>query len=92
LIHAPDKNLQRLVERFGEREHLQGAAVYDASGKALAITPGITPVFQSWPDRAKDAASKDAPQDEFTTLKSPDSFGKRGVLELHIHAVPLHRQ
>ena len=30
---APDRNLQRLVERFSDREHLKGVAVYDAAGK-----------------------------------------------------------
>src|ERR1700722_11762120 len=91
LVRAPDKNLQRLIDRFGEREHLKGVAVYDAAGKALAITQGIAPVFQSWPPVVKNAALKDTPQDEFTTLKSKDSSGSDGVLELHIHAVPLHR-
>ena len=44
---APERNLQRLVERFTEREHLKGVAVYDAAGGALAITPGIAAEFQS---------------------------------------------
>ena len=36
LDRGPDRNLQRLVERFGQREHLQGVAVYNAAGTALA--------------------------------------------------------
>jgi len=32
----PDTSLQRLVDRFGQREHLKGVAVYDAKGVALA--------------------------------------------------------
>jgi uncharacterized membrane protein affecting hemolysin expression len=36
----PDSSIQRLVERFGRREHLKGVAVYDASGAALATTSG----------------------------------------------------
>src|ERR1700688_4058533 len=59
LEHPPEKNLQRLVERFGEREHLKGVAVYDATGRTLAITPEITAVFQNWPDAVKSATSKD---------------------------------
>src|ERR1700688_2418376 len=47
LDRAPSKNLQRLVERFGDREHLKGVAVYDAAGRALAITPGIAPLFEN---------------------------------------------
>ena len=41
LDKAGDKNLQRLVDRFGQREHLKGVAVYGADGKVLAITPGL---------------------------------------------------
>ncbi len=57
--HGSNRNLQRLVERFGEREHLKGVAVYDAAGKPLAITPEIATVFQNWPDVAKNAAAND---------------------------------
>ncbi len=62
---APNKNLQKLVERFGEREHLKGVAVYDASGKLLAITPGIAKEFEDWPAIVKDAAKKDKEEDAF---------------------------
>src|SRR5271157_4927233 len=37
------KDLQRIVEKFGHRERLSGVAVYDADGRALAITPGLSP-------------------------------------------------
>ena len=48
----PDKSLQRLVDRFGQREHLKGVAVYDANGVALAMTSGLTSIFQIRPDCA----------------------------------------
>ena len=35
------KELQRIVERFGNREHLEGVAIFDASGTLLAVTPGL---------------------------------------------------
>jgi alpha,alpha-trehalose-phosphate synthase [UDP-forming] len=88
---APDKNLQRLVERFGEREHLEGVAVYDADGKALAITPGIAAIFESWPESVKISIAKDEIHDEFVNKKHRDNGGNEAVLALHIHAVPLHR-
>jgi alpha,alpha-trehalose-phosphate synthase [UDP-forming] len=91
LDRAPDKNMQRLVERFGEREHLKGVAVYDAAGRALAITPGIAAIFQNWPQAVENAAGKDAEQDEFVREKRLDKMGNDDVLALHIHAVPLHR-
>src|SRR5260370_24473911 len=43
LDRGPEKNMQRLVERFGQREHLKGVAVYGAAGAPLAITSGLSP-------------------------------------------------
>jgi trehalose-6-phosphate synthase len=91
LGHAPDKNLQRLVERFSEREHLLGVAVYDAAGGTLVITPGISPMIRTWPEVVKEAAQKDQERDEFVKAKSVDSLGNKDVPGMHIHAVPLHK-
>jgi trehalose-6-phosphate synthase len=91
LDRAPDRNLQRLVERFGEREHLKGVAVYDAEGKPLAITPGIASIFQEWPDTVKSAAGKNQEQDEFVREERFDKTGDEVTLALHIHAVPLQQ-
>jgi trehalose-6-phosphate synthase len=90
LDRAPSKNLQRLVERFGEREHLKGVAIYDASGKVLAITPEISQAFQNWPDFVKDAAASDKEQQEFVRETRADLSGKSEDLELHVLACPLH--
>jgi trehalose 6-phosphate synthase len=91
LNKAPDKNLQRLVERFGEREHLKGVAVYDRGGKALAITPGIATIFQNWPEEVKISADKDQIHDQFVSKDGRDEAEMGDLLALHIHAVPLHR-
>jgi hypothetical protein len=91
LERAPDRNLQRLVERFGEREHLKGVAVYDATGKTLAITPGIAKQFQTWPQVVKSAAGLDRQQDQFVRETGQDQAGNTEVLALHILACPLHR-
>src|SRR5215469_7742504 len=45
LDRGQEKNLQRLVERYGQREHLRGIAIYDATGRTLAITPGLAPIL-----------------------------------------------
>src|ERR1700758_4478318 len=42
----PNKSLQRLVDRFGQREHLRGVAVYDANGVGLAMTSGLESLFK----------------------------------------------
>ncbi len=77
-----DRNLQRIVTRFRQREHLKGFAVYDASGTAIAMTPGLAPVFQSQPAAATRAIQIDAGYGEFLSLG--DSAG-------HVYAVPLRR-
>src|ERR1700756_1080185 len=45
LNHPPGKQLQRLVDRFEQREHLKGVAVYDADGSVLVITSGLSALF-----------------------------------------------
>ena len=88
---APGRNLQRLVERFGEREHLKGVAVYDAEGRTLAITPGIAARFENWPEVVKNAAGKDQEQGEFVREARRNQAGNEEDLTLHILACPLHR-
>jgi trehalose-6-phosphate synthase len=91
LDRAADKDLQRLVERYGEREHLKGVAVYDSDGRALAITPGIAAIFQYWPEAVRNAAAKNEIHDVFVSENRSDEMGNEHALDLHIHAVPLHR-
>src|SRR5271169_6347144 len=52
LGRKPDGSIQRLVERFGQREHLKGVAVYNTNGTVLAATSGIAPELQSEPAAA----------------------------------------
>src|SRR5271166_691816 len=39
--HATDRTLGHFVDKYGQREHLLGVAVYDKAGKAVAITQGL---------------------------------------------------
>src|SRR5579872_4443481 len=64
----PDKSLQRIVDRFGQREHLKGIAVYNANGAVLALTPGLAPTFQTRPPTATRAALRDAGLGEFLPI------------------------
>jgi trehalose-6-phosphate synthase len=77
-----DRNLQRIVTRFRQREHLKGFAVYDASGTAIAMTPGLAPEFQVQPAAATRAILIDAGYGEFLSL---------GDSAVHVYAVPLRR-
>ena len=42
-----DKELQKIVQRFGKREHMLGVAVYDQEGKLVAATPELGGGFRS---------------------------------------------
>ena len=76
-----DGSIQRLIERFGQREHLKGVAVYDATGTALAVTRNLPPQFQSQPAAAIRATSYNAGYGEFVRIDQ---------VPLHIYALPLH--
>ncbi|HXM14729.1 MAG TPA: trehalose-6-phosphate synthase [Candidatus Eremiobacteraceae bacterium] len=78
----PDKSLQRIVDRFGQREHLKGIAVYNANGAVLALTPGLPTSFQSRPATATRAALRDAGLGEFLPI---------GDQPMQLYAMPLRR-
>src|SRR5882757_1591925 len=78
----PDKSLQRIVDRFGQREHLKGIAVYNANGAVLAVTPGMPQMFQTRPSTATHAALRDAGLGEFVNV---------GDTSMQVYAMPLHR-
>ncbi|MGB6429215.1 MAG: trehalose-6-phosphate synthase [Candidatus Acidiferrales bacterium] len=80
---APDRNLQRVVERFGHRDNLAGIAVYDDSGAPLAITSGLATSLRTPPDAATEAAALGRGVGEFTGVEGVSS---------EIYAVPLFRE
>ncbi len=82
LDRGADRNLQRIVARFRQREHLKGFAVYDASGTVIAMTPGLAPEFRVQPAAVTRAIQIDAGCGEFLSL---------GDSAVHVYAVPLHR-
>lgn len=77
-----DRHLTHLVERYVQREHLVGAAVYGVSGEAVAITQGLPTKFNSRPDVAAQAANKGQGVGGFLTENGED---------LYLYALPLHR-
>jgi alpha,alpha-trehalose-phosphate synthase [UDP-forming] len=80
---ATDKNLQRIVARIGQREHLQGVAIYDRSGKVLAITPDHPKYFEERPNAAIRSDKLAFAASDFLTV---------GTLPLYVYALPLHRE
>ena len=78
-----DRGLQRLVQRFGNRAHLLGIAIYDGNGKAVAVTPQLASILMTMPPQVKQAIAAGRLEDSFTRI---------GDGPVHIFAVPLHRQ
>ena len=80
--HPNDKLLNRIVERYGQREHLLGVAVYDNAGHSVAITPDLSEAFAARPATAADAEKRDADASRFVSVNQTP---------LYIYALPLHR-
>jgi trehalose-6-phosphate synthase len=78
-----DRELQRLVQRFGNREHLVGVAVYDRQGKLVAMTAELGKTITARPQELTQAIAQDHSESAFTRL---------GSKQLHILALPLHRK
>jgi alpha,alpha-trehalose-phosphate synthase [UDP-forming] len=78
-----DRGLQRLVQRFGNREHLLGVAVYDREGKEVAITSQLGEVLTATPPEVVKAMAEG---------RQESAFVRSGKAPVHIFALPLHRK
>jgi len=76
------RELQRLVERFGNREHLDGVAIYDKQGTAIAVTPGLARSLSQHPTLVTRVIAGNQGAGEFSRL---------GDKSIHIYGVPLHQ-
>jgi alpha,alpha-trehalose-phosphate synthase [UDP-forming] len=81
LEQGTPRELQRLVERFGNREHLAGIAVYDVLGNRIAVTPALTNLLSTEPLTVVQAIADNRGRGEFT---------RTGTASIHIYALPLH--
>lgn len=72
--------LNRLVERFGNRERLKGVAVFDKQGNALASTPELKPkISQPFP-QAVSSITENRPIEGFMDINDKKTY---------IYALPL---
>ena len=78
-----ERGLHRLVQRFGNREHLLGVAVYDRQGKIVAITSELGQALRATPQNVTQAMSEGHGESSFVRL---------GNDPVHIFALPLHHQ
>lgn len=76
------REYRRLVERFGNREHLSGVAIYGDHSEVLAVSSGIKAELMSQIPVVKEAIVSNGGRGDFLRL------GDRPV---HVYALPLHR-
>jgi len=83
LAKGSQKELQRIVERFGNRQHLDGVAIYNQKGAPIAVTTGLAHRLPDQPVVVAQAVSKGQGGGQFVHLDH--SY-------VHIYAWPLHQQ
>jgi trehalose 6-phosphate synthase len=76
------QDLQRIVEHFGNREHLSGLAIYGPQGDLLAVTPELKSTLATVPSVMSQALREN---------HGAGAFQRVGDASLHIYALPLHQ-
>lgn len=79
--NAPSQ-LRRIVERFGNREHLAGIAIYNVNGKLLAASQSLVRAASTVPSAFAESRSTDRGAGGFTTIDRTS---------MYVYALPLHR-
>jgi trehalose 6-phosphate synthase len=77
-----EKAMQRVVDRFAQREHMQGIAVYEADKNLRVKTSSLSETFKKEPAAAERSIDRAAGQGEFTQAAG---------MPIYIYAVPLTR-
>ncbi len=78
-----EKELRRLVQRFGNREHLLGVVIYDTKGALVATTPQLEKTLTASPPPVTRAIAQGHEESSFVRL---------GGVPVHILALPIRRQ
>lgn len=76
------QELNRIVRRYGNREHLAGVAIYGRKGVLLAVTPELA---------SKVAAVSLVVNEALAGNHAAAAFQRVGSDSLHIYALPLHQ-
>lgn len=74
------RRLQRIVEKFGDRERLAGVAVYDRAGNPLAVTPSLATHLSVPPKMVTDA---------ITANQEGGGFADVGQKRMYVFVTPL---
>jgi len=75
--------LQKIVEKFGNRERLAGVAVYDVKDQLIAASPPLSDHLSVIPKFVTNSMNADLEAGEFSSL---------GGKEMYLYALPLHRE
>src|SRR3990172_13220569 len=76
------ERLQKIVEKFGNRERLAGLAVYDVKDKLIAATPQLSAPMSATPPFVTNAMNSDLEGGYFSPI---------GGKKMYLYALPLHR-
>jgi trehalose-6-phosphate synthase len=76
------RELQRIVERFANRENFVGIAIYNRHGEPVAVTPALVQRLTGVPALVEKAETEDQGAGGFLVL---------GETSVHAYALPLHQ-
>src|ERR1700675_2910254 len=82
LQRGTEAQLRKIVDRFGDREHLAGVAVYDPNGKLLAVSARLGTNADVAPKVFQESKAGDTGAGGFTDFPN---------LPVYAYALPLHR-
>jgi trehalose-6-phosphate synthase len=91
LGRGQERGLHRLVERYFQRQHLQGIAIYDTAAHLLALTPGLEPDLPLHLTAATKAMHDDKGAGEFLRPEETSAPQASDAVPVHVYALPLHR-
>ena len=77
-----ERAMQRVVDRFAQRENMKGIAVYEASGELKVMTATLVDNFKQMPPAAQKALAMEVGHGEFTQV---------GDTPMYLYAQPLER-
>ncbi len=83
LEKGPSQRLQRIVEKFGNRERLAGVAVYDVKDALIAATSPLSAHLSVSPKCVSNVMNSDA---------EGGTFSRLGGREMYLYTLPLHRE
>jgi hypothetical protein len=77
-----ERAMQKVVDRFAQREHMKGIAVYESGGNLVVMTSTLGEAYKHEPSVASRSMQHNAGQGEFTSIADVPIF---------LYAMPLQR-